>query len=102
MQAKDLTYGVELELIAPDSTVQNDGLRIGPYRRGIQVPYLPAGWTAECDASIDNSRGGHKCEIVSPILKGAEGLAQVAEVLKILEAKGFRVNASCAVHVHCG
>ena len=66
------------------------------------MPYLPAGWTAEADGSIDNSNGGHKCEIVSPILRGDEGLAQVAEVLRTLEAKGHRVNASCGVHVHVG
>jgi len=102
MNANDLTFGVEIETIAPDSAVRNDGLRIGPYKRGIQVPYLPQGWTAEQDGSIDNGHGGHKCEIVSPILKGIEGLAQVAEVLRTLEAKGHRVNASCGVHVHVG
>jgi hypothetical protein len=102
MNANELTFGVEIESVATDSAVQNDGLRIGPYRRGIQVPYLPAGWTAEADGSIDNSNGGHKCEIVSPILRGPEGLAQVAEVLRILEAKGHRVNRSTSVHVHVG
>ena len=66
MQAQDLRFGIEAETIAPDSAVQNDGLRIGPYKHGIQVPYLPRGWTAERDASIDNSAGGHKCEIVRP------------------------------------
>ena len=81
MNANDLTFGIEIETIAPDSAVRNDGLRIGPYRRGIQVPYLPAGWKAEADGSIDNGNGGHKCEIVSPVLRGADGLAQVAEVL---------------------
>jgi len=102
MNANDLTFGVEIETIAPDSALRNDGLRIGPYKRGIQVPYLPAGWKAEADGSIDNSRGGHKCEIVSPILKGVDGLVQVAEVLRALETKGHRVNASCGVHVHVG
>lgn len=100
MNAQDLTYGVEVETLAPDSAIQNDGLRIGPYKRGIQVPYLPTGWTAEADGSIDNSRGGHKCEIVSPILKGEEGLRQVADVLRTLEAKGHRVNRSCGLHAH--
>ena len=47
MNANDLTFGIEIETIAPDSAVRNDGLRIGPYKHGIQVPYLPAGWTAE-------------------------------------------------------
>lgn len=102
MNANDLTFGIEIETIAPESAVQNEGLRIGPYRRGIQVPYLPTGWKAEADGSIDNSGGGHKCEIVSPILQGAEGLVQVAEVVRTLQAKGHRVNVSCGLHTHVG
>ncbi len=102
MDANDLTFGIEIETIAPDSAVTNDGLQIGPYRHGIQVPYLPQGWTAECDGSINNGHGGHKCEIVSPVLRGTEGLQQVAEVMRTLEAKGHRVNASCGVHIHIG
>lgn len=102
MNANELTFGIEIETIAPDSAVRNDGLRIGPYRHGIQVPYLPAGWKAEYDASIDNSYGGHKCEITSPVLRGEEGIRQVIEVLETLKAKGHRVNASCGVHVHVG
>jgi len=102
MNANEMTFGVEIETIAPDSAVRNDGLVIGGYHRGIQVPYLPTGWKAERDGSIQTNGNGHACEIVSPILRGAEGLAQVAEVLRTLEAKGHRVNASCGVHVHVG
>lgn len=98
MNANDLQYGIEIETIAPDSAVRNEHLRIGAYHHGIQVPYLPAGWTAENDGSINNGHGGHRCEIVSPVLKGPEGLAQVAEVAGILESKGHTVNASCGVH----
>lgn len=102
MNANQMTFGIEIETIAPDSAIQNDGLRIGMYHYGIQVPYLPAGWKAERDGSIDASRGGQACEMVSPVLRGPEGLAQVAEVVRILEAKGHRVNISCGVHVHVG
>ncbi len=102
MNANDLTYGVEIETIAADSAVRNEGLRIGPYRHGIQVPYRPQGWKAEADGSINNGNGGHKCEIVSPVLQGAEGLAQVVDVLNTLQAKKHHLNASCAVHVHVG
>ena len=59
MNSLDLNFGVEIETIAPDAAVCNDGLRIGPYHHGIQVPYLPTGWTAETDASINNGHGGH-------------------------------------------
>lgn len=102
MHANELTFGIEIETIAPTSAIEAHGLRIGAYRHGIQVPYLPAGWTAESDGSINNANGGHKCEIVSPVLRGSEGLAQVVEVLAALAAKGHRVNASCGVHVHIG
>ena len=104
MNANELTFGIEIETVAPKSAIENHGLRIGNYHHGIQVPYLPQGWKAERDGSIDASRipGGQACEIVSPILRGAEGLAQVAEVLRTLEAKGHRVNVSCGVHVHVG
>ena len=102
MNANDLTFGVEIETVAPQSAVQNRGLRIGAYRHGIQVPYLPAGWTAEKDGSIQHGPSGLACEIVSPILRGAEGLAQVAEVVRTLEAMGHTVNRSCGVHCHIG
>ena len=100
--AKDLTFGVEIETIAPHSLTETAGLRIGQRRHGIQVPYLPQGWTAERDGSIQPAPGFQDCEIVSPILRGPEGLAQVAEVLKTLEEKGHKTNPNCGVHVHIG
>jgi len=102
MNANEMTFGIEIETIAPESAAQNDGLQIGTYHHGIQVPYLPEGWKAERDGSINTQRSGLACEIVSPVLRGIEGLAQVAEVLRTLEAKGHRVNISCGVHIHIG
>ena len=102
MNANQMTFGIEIETVAPDSAIPNDGLQIGMYHHGLQVPYLPGGWKAERDGSIDASRGGQPCEIVSPVLCGPEGLAQVAEVVRILEAKGHRVNITCGIHVHVG
>lgn len=102
MNASQMTFGVEIETVAPESAVSQHGLRIGGYRFGVQVPYLPAGWKAEQDGSIDVSGGGHRCEIISPVLKGAEGLAQVVEVINKLNEVGHRVNMSCGVHVHIG
>lgn len=101
MNANNMTFGVEIETVAPASAVEN-GLRIGGYHHGVQVPYLPEGWKAERDGSIDGNGYGHPCEIVSPILRGPEGLAQVLDVLRTLEAKGHRVNFTCGVHVHIG
>ncbi|MFA5262222.1 MAG: amidoligase family protein [Opitutaceae bacterium] len=98
----ELTFGIEIETIATQTSVAA-GLVVGGYRHGIQVPYLPAGWTAQSDGSIRPSGSGALgCEIVSPILRGAEGLAQVREVMRILVAKGHLVNESCGIHVHVG
>jgi hypothetical protein len=102
MNANEMTFGIEIETVAPASALRNDGLRIGSYHAGAQVPYLPEGWKAERDGSIRTTAGGQACEIVSPVLRGADGLAQVAEVVRTLEVKGHRVNVSCGVHVHIG
>jgi len=100
MNANDLTFGLELETQIAESTLRNEGLQIGAYHHGLQVPYLPAGWKAERDGSIRTRSGYHACEIVSPILRGAEGLAQVAEVLRTLTAKGHCLSLTGGVHVH--
>jgi len=93
-----LRYGIELETLVPDDS----DLVIGCYHRGVQVPYLPQGWTAEYDSSIVSSNGGRSCEIVSPILQGEEGLRQVMYAAEVLRQHGHWVNASCGVHVHVG
>jgi len=101
MNAQDLTFGVEIETIAPDSAVRNHGLRIGHYRHGIQVPYLPTGWTAEADGSIDNGNGGHRCEIVSPVLREKRPQAGRRNPSHA-RAEGAPGKRELRVHVHVG
>ena len=100
MNAKDLTFGVELELTVTEKTVRQERMTIGEYHRGIQVPFLPEGWKAERDASIRTSPGRVACEIVSPILKGEEGILEVIKVVEILKNKSFSPNESTGLHVH--
>jgi len=102
MNASDLTFGIEIETIALTSAIREHGLDIGSYYHGRQVPYLPTGWIAKSDSSIRTTGAGVGCEIVSPVLRGEDGLRQVFEVVKTLEEKGHRVNATCGVHVHVG
>ena len=102
MQANEMTFGVEIETLSPKSLYETDSLRIGSHYIGIQVPYLPEGWKASDDSSLSPSPDEDRCEIVSPILRGAEGLAAVKQVCDTLRAKGHRVNHSCGVHVHIG
>jgi hypothetical protein len=101
--AAELTFGIEIETTVAETEAATNGLQIGSYYGGCQVPYLPDGWMAKRDGSIHPTATGRiGCEIVSPILRGADGLAQVVEVARILEEKGHKVNASCGVHVHVG
>ena len=96
MNAEDITFGVEIETLVPLSSP----IRIGAYHAGATVPYLPAGWTAQHDGSIQGD--GRPCEIVSPVLRGHGGLMQVWHAIEALRANGHSVNASCGVHVHVG
>ncbi len=52
-------------------------------------------WTVKRDGSID----GNGFEIVSPVLKGQDGIRQVKIVTKILD-KHCTINRSCGLHVH--
>ena len=96
--ASTFTFGVELETIINNDTAMANGLRIGDYHNGIQVPYLPEGWTAERDGSLQCRYPNVPCEIVSPILKGPEGIKELIKVIKTLKQKGHKVNISCGVH----
>jgi hypothetical protein len=95
---EDMTFGIEFELTVPAGSI-----RIGSYYGPSQVEGFPTGWVAKSDASISVTIPGHVgAEIVSPVLRGANGLLQVAEVLGKLNAIGARINTSCGCHVHIG
>ena len=101
--AAEMTFGVEIETTVSQTAAEQNGLRIGFYRYGKQVSYLPSGWIAEHDCSVETRGFGRtNCEIISPILKGADGLAQVADVVAVLGTKSHTVNKTCGVHVHVG
>lgn len=102
MNANTYTFGLELELMVPDSVLRNQGLRIGAYHVGTQVPFLPNGWTAQRDASLQAAPGYTACEIVSPILRGEEGIEEIVAVLAKLNELGFRIARNSGTHVHVG
>jgi hypothetical protein len=57
-------------------------------------------WSFCPDESIKGAGG---CELVSPILSGIKGLAQIHEVLHLLrEFPEIQVNETCGFHVHHG
>lgn len=56
-------------------------------------------WQIKNDCSINGANG---FEIVSPILSGEAGIAQVRQVLDLVHEAGGQVNKSCGMHVHWG
>ena len=99
MRAEEMTFGIEIECLVPMSCPLPAG---GGYHRGQPIPWAPAGWEAQNDASISAKAGYRSLEVVSPVLRGAAGLDQVVEVVKKLKEFGAIVNASCGFHVHVG
>ncbi len=54
-------------------------------------------WKIVTDASL---RGANAFELVSPILEGAAGLAQLETVCRVLKQQRAYINRSCGLHVH--
>jgi hypothetical protein len=96
-KAAEATWGVELELFLPRGSVQ-----VGGYHAGIELGgRFPTGWNAQRDASLRTNLPNYEgVEIVSPVLKGRDGLEQVRRVTALLEEMGGRVNATASCHVH--
>ncbi len=98
-------FGVELEIIVPDRLYELSYLDEtaallhagGIKARSSNYSHKASlSWKVTTDGSL--SRGG--IELVSPILEGEEGLAEVAKVCAILTSNGYRVDGSCGLHVH--
>ena len=96
MRAKQIAFGIEFETTLP----AGDTTPIGPYHNGTQVPWLPSGWKAERDSSIQTLAPNRKgCEFVSPKLCGVAGLREVENAIDAINARGARVNPSCGLHI---
>jgi hypothetical protein len=109
MQFADLTFGVEIECYIPTATGQQELTRalqaagIEVSRVGHSIHTTTTGWKIVHDGSLNSPpRGTTGCEVVSPILKGEEGIAQVVTVANIVKTFGGQVNRSCGLHVHVG
>jgi hypothetical protein len=103
-KAGGYTWGIEIECFLPQRAIREAGIEIGPYHGGYPLPApFPRGWRAERDGSLRTTRSGHVgIEIVSPILRGEEGIAQVRQVAQVLRDLEAVVNPSAGMHVHVG
>lgn len=97
INVNDLTFGIEIETCIPSGTIQ-----VGYYHGGRQIPNLPEGWNAQRDGSIRCTRRYEACEVVSPVLKGEDGIRQIIQVLTWLRSVGAKVNRSTGLHIHIG
>ena len=100
--ADRLTFGIEIEGLLPIDVLQREGITVGGYHSGDQVPGMPDGWNAQSDISIHERPAYTGVEIVSPILQGVDGLEQTVQVCQALRRWGWRINGSCGLHIHIG
>ncbi len=90
-------YGVEIEFTgasreAVARALQGAGIRCSAESYNHSTRSY---WKVITDASV--SGGG---ELVSPPLRGAEGLAEIETVCRALHSIGVTVNNTCGLHVH--
>jgi hypothetical protein len=103
----ELTFGVEIECFAPNgvdpvAVLRNAGVDCLSYS-GYTHTTIPQ-WKVVTDGSLRNMSRTPMSgwEIVSPVLSGEAGIAQVRAVMVAIHAAGFKVNATCGMHVHVG
>ena len=113
----DRQFGVEMELNIPDREASLDGMEIRGH--STLASYLDANtipsvevvaegynhrtrsyWKIVSDSSLDSVRNEFSCEIVSPPLKGKEGLLQLKSICAALNEIGATINKSHGIHVH--
>lgn len=95
------TFGVEIEAYGvPRATLlaelRAQGLEV--YEEGYNHTTRNH-WKIVDDASV---HGQYAFELVSPVLRGYEGLEDLARACRALKVTGAQVNASCGLHVHLG
>lgn len=113
------TLGCEIEIVRPVGVTSrefvNDLIR-ELKKSGLDVQAVgythqtTSYWKITSDASIKNKRGetyggrdgDFGCEIVSPILKGKRGLAELKKCIGAIRRAGGSVNQSVGVHLHMG
>ncbi len=92
------TFGVELEVVHGDRRAMVQAMTVAGISICIEgYNHVTRGyWKIVPDGSIL----GDGYELVSPPLKGTEGLQEVRTVCEVLNDMGATVNRSCGLHVH--
>jgi len=97
------TFGIEIEFVGlcrfeAERVINARGVdcRVEHYNHTTQRY-----WKIVTDASL-RPVNGHAYELVSPILTGDAGVAELKTVLEAINEAGAQVNVSCGLHVHLG
>jgi len=111
----DRTFGVEIECFAPDKklsrmdvvrALRNSGLdsKVAYYEDRHSHKYnKQTTWTVKDDGSIEPFFYSQEdFEIVSPILKGKDGIKSLKKAIDVINRLRCEVNESCGLHVHIG
>ena len=97
-----MTFGIEIECVGLNCAqafmaLSNAGVSV------VDAGYthtVMREWKVVRDGSL-NSRNG-ACEVVSPILRGKQGIDEIRTVMSILRTAGASVDTSCGMHIHIG
>jgi hypothetical protein len=99
------TFGVEIECYLRNDSTHAEMARI-LQEAGINATtemynhHRRDHWKLVTDGSLNDYRTG--CELVSPVLRGAAGIAEMRKVCQVVEQAGARIRRSCGFHVHIG
>lgn len=85
-------YNVSMHQVADALQAVGIDARVAGYTHST-TPY----WKLVSDASLT---GAHAFELVSPILEGEAGFAELAKACEVMTSMGVKVNRSCGLHVH--
>jgi len=95
------TFGIELEIFGATrqmliSKLRDEGINVQDeaYNHNTRNH-----WKIVTDGSI---RGEHGNEIVSPVLRGMDGIEHIKKVCIALGKSGAQFNKTCGFHVHLG
>ena len=104
-----LRYGVELEIIIPNGKADGftyESIAQAITNLGIRVDYKGYShetvdyWKLVTDASVKATDHDLCFELVSPILQGDDGLANLRSLMENVRTLGIDTNSSCGFHVH--
>lgn len=101
------TFGVEIEFFGTTRDIvktKMEALGLVAWKAGRSENVGEGVWKITTDGSVTRTGTNEYCglELVSPILKGAQGYMELKKALTALKQAGARVNITCGVHVHLG